>query len=295
MSSRHFSYAQHVLSDRDKIWSDRQKSKNKYDELCHEVEVTRNKKEKAESHDKHKERAIKDWESREEDMSNQKNLYLISIAASNRSKNHFYGVDLPSVQDHFQSLLTLSNNRLFTSLKKSFDLFENHHEVLNELFKELISNCTNNFKPQEIDQKEFIEANKKKWEEPQDWKFEPCVGFFDNSDPLISDSSKVFLQNKLLRARKKLRELKPLIETKGREIAGLENLRDAYERQEGLGDGDEVMEVSRKKETLQEISPRLSYYETNLTSFPNFSLSTESSRLFKTTSFSPNHNSSPGN
>lgn len=247
MASRHFSYAQHVLADRDKVWSERQKSKVKYDELCHESEATRNKKEKAESHDKHRERAIKDFEAREEDMGNGKNLYLISIASANKSKTNFYEVDLVSIQDHYQFLLALSNNRLMNSLTKAYGVLETHHQELGASFGGLITTAENGFKP-EVDQKEFIEANRKKWEEPRDWEFEPCVGFFDNPDPSVSESSKVFLQNKLLRARKKLRELKPLVETKRREIAGLENLREAYERQEGLGDGDEVMEVSSKNE-----------------------------------------------
>lgn len=60
------------------------------------------------------------------------------------------------------------------------------------------------------------------------------------------EAPKVYLQNKLIRSRKKLVELRPVIESKRREIQGLDNLREAYERQEGLGDPDEVMDVSAR-------------------------------------------------
>lgn len=61
-------------------------------------------------------------------------------------------------------------------------------------------------------------------------------------------SSTVYLQNIKLRAQTRLAEVQPAIDSKRREIDGLKNLRDAYERDRGLGDAGSVMEVSR---TLQ--------------------------------------------
>lgn len=54
---------------------------------------------------------------------------------------------------------------------------------------------------------------------------------------------KVFLQNKLARSRARLAEIGPQIESKRREVSGLDNLTQAYSKNEALGDADEVMEV----------------------------------------------------
>lgn len=54
----------------------------------------------------------------------------------------------------------------------------------------------------------------------------------------------MYLQNVKLKALTRLGEVQPAIETKRREIEGLRNLRDAYEKNRTLGDAGSVMEVS---------------------------------------------------
>lgn len=70
-------------------------------------------------------------------MGNGKNLYLISIASANKSKTNFYEVDLVSIQDHYQLLLALSNNRLMNSLTKAYGVLETHHQELGASFVDL--------------------------------------------------------------------------------------------------------------------------------------------------------------
>lgn len=60
-----------------------------------------------------------------------------------------------------------------------------------------------------------------------------------------SPPSIVYLQNVKIKLLARLGEVGPAIETKQREIAGLRNLRDAYERDRSLGDAGSVLEVSR--------------------------------------------------
>jgi hypothetical protein len=59
-----------------------------------------------------------------------------------------------------------------------------------------------------------------------------------------TSASTVYLQNVKLKALTRLGEVQPAIETKRREIEGLRNLRDAYEKNRSLGDAGSVMEVS---------------------------------------------------
>lgn len=56
--------------------------------------------------------------------------------------------------------------------------------------------------------------------------------------------SVVYLQNVKLKALARISEILPAIETKRREIGGLRNLRDAYEKDRTLGDAGAVLEVS---------------------------------------------------
>lgn len=57
---------------------------------------------------------------------------------------------------------------------------------------------------------------------------------------VTEDSASVFLQNLLLRKRTKMAESIPLANAKTKEVQGLERLRDAYMKQQGLGDPEEV-------------------------------------------------------
>jgi predicted GTPase len=57
-----------------------------------------------------------------------------------------------------------------------------------------------------------------------------------------SPEAKVFMQNKLARARRRLSEVGPLVESKKREVESLEGLREAYVANRSLGDPDEVLD-----------------------------------------------------
>lgn len=59
MRRKHVSFASKALAERERIYQERARAKNRYDETCHEVESQRQKREKAEAGDKHTDRAIK--------------------------------------------------------------------------------------------------------------------------------------------------------------------------------------------------------------------------------------------
>ncbi|PWN49546.1 hypothetical protein IE53DRAFT_369667 [Violaceomyces palustris] len=263
---KHVQFSQKLLSDRDKVYNDRTRSKQKYDDLCHEVEAHRQKRERAEAGDRHADRAAKGFESARVDMWNgkclakrnnspsqapvlipgsddsfgRKNMYLISISLSNRAKDKFYREDLPALENSLQSLWTLTTRRIVSQLGRVDALLISHHEQLKNKVQELDARrqAVDPSKDQEL----YMEYNRSRWQEPANFDFEPCVGFFDTPEMSTEQDPRVYLQNRLIRCRARLGELQPLVESKRREVAGLENLKDAYEKQEGLGDPDEVMD-----------------------------------------------------
>ncbi|KAH0586538.1 hypothetical protein H2248_007763 [Termitomyces sp. 'cryptogamus'] len=91
-------FFQKLLSDRDRIYAERLKSKQKYDEQCNEVESYRQKQVRAQD-DKHAERAAKQSEQQRNEMLNSKNAYLISITVANNAKAQFYDASLPALED----------------------------------------------------------------------------------------------------------------------------------------------------------------------------------------------------
>lgn len=240
LRKKHTSHATKLLSDREKTYSDKDKAKSKYDELCHELDSHRQKREKAEAGDRHADRAAKAFQSAEMDMWNGKNAYLIQIAVSNSAKQRFYRIDLPAIQNSIQSLWTLSTHRFAASTAKAQSTVAAHHELVAKKHRDLETKASDVDPTQ--DQKLFAEHNQQRWQEPTGWSFEPCVGFFDTAEMSTEPSAVTFLQNRLIRCRNRIVELEPLVDAKSNEVHGLRILRDAYQEQQDLGNPDEVMD-----------------------------------------------------
>lgn len=62
-----------------------------------------------------------------------------------------------------------------------------------------------------------------------------------------------YLQNIKLKSTSRLSELTPSIESKRREISGLRNLREAYEKDRSLGDAASVLEVRSFRPALSRL------------------------------------------
>lgn len=240
LRKKHTAYANKLLSDREKTYADKDKAKSKYDELCHELDSHRQKREKAQAGDRHAERAAKAFQSAEMEMWNGKNSYLIQIAVSNNAKQRFYRHDLPAVQNSLQSLWTLSTRRFAASTAQAQAAVATHHELVAKKHRDLEAKASQVDPIQ--DQKLFAEHNQQRWQEPAGWSFEPCVGFFDTGEMLTEPAAVTFLQNRLLRCRSRIAELEPLVEAKAKEVQGLRKLLDAYQEQQDLGNPDEVMD-----------------------------------------------------
>ncbi|KAH9472720.1 hypothetical protein Pst134EA_003328 [Puccinia striiformis f. sp. tritici] len=113
---RHVEFGVKLLAERDKIYHDRAKAKQRYDDACSLVESTRVKQGQAKD-DKHLEKAAKNMDVHTNEILSAKNAYLLSISVANEVKRRFYHVDLPSLEDDSQSIWSLTASELVSLLK----------------------------------------------------------------------------------------------------------------------------------------------------------------------------------
>ncbi|EPS98414.1 hypothetical protein FOMPIDRAFT_1037483 [Fomitopsis schrenkii] len=210
-----------LLSERDKVYADRIKSKQKYDEDCGEVESYRQKQGRAD--DRHAERAAKQFEAQQVDMQNRKNVYLISIAASNKIKDKFYVEDLPSLEDQFQTLQTQLVERFVAVMTQAQLLYKGHLDVLRGHIDGVEGRLA--AVNAQADQELFIEHNIRPFTKPGDWSFEPAAVHYDTGNMVVEPQApKIYLQNRLTKCRSKLDELRPIITSKRKEMESFERM-----------------------------------------------------------------------
>ncbi|KAF7795164.1 hypothetical protein EIP86_006313 [Pleurotus ostreatoroseus] len=211
-NKRQMQFYQKMLSDREKAYTDRLKSKEKYDAECVEVETYRQKQERS-SDDRHAERAARQYEQQQSDMLNSKNVYILSTALANSAKSKYFGEDLPA----FEDVSSLSLKSRVASVDEAF-------RALNPA----------------QDQTLFIEHNVSHFAEPPDWSFEPCSTHYDTDDMSVEPVPKVYLQNRLSKCKDKLQEIQAHIALKRKEVDQLQKLIQTYTQDRSLGDPDTV-------------------------------------------------------
>ncbi|KAI0769881.1 hypothetical protein C8Q74DRAFT_1271721 [Fomes fomentarius] len=278
---------QKLLSDRDRAYADRIKSKQKYDDECTEVDTYRQKQERS-ADDRHAERAARQYEQQHIDMLNSKNAYLISITVANRVKSKFYDDDLPALENQFQDLQTRLLNRLVDTLKVAQDIQSKHLDAIRTHLNdcEAALNAVNPGADQDL----FIDHNISPFLPPPDWAFEPCPSHYDTGDMSVERAAKVYLQNRLTRCRSKHQELEPVLTSKRKDVGQLEKLVSAYSANATLGNADEVLD------NYLDAQHGLTFYETSgavlateietITSALDGDEGAQSPHSFKSTSFS---------
>ncbi|KAJ3489206.1 hypothetical protein NLI96_g2264 [Meripilus lineatus] len=230
---RQMQHFQKLLAERDKTYADRLK----YDEDCLEVESSRVKQERS-ADDRHADRAAKQYEQQQTDMQNSKNSYIIATAIANSAKAKFFNDDLPDVEDQFQDLQT----QLLTSLSKiivTSQQLQGNHLVSLKTRVAATEKAFEDIDPIK-DQDLFIDHNIRPFTAPADWVFEPCSTHYDTSDMSVEPAPKVYLQNRLTRCKQKLQELRPIVETRQKEVEKLARLVATYSRDPSLGKVDEI-------------------------------------------------------
>ncbi|KAH7870924.1 uncharacterized protein C8R40DRAFT_1240138 [Lentinula edodes] len=230
-------FYQKLISDRDRSYSERLKTKQKYDEECGEVEGNRQRQSRA-NDDKHAERVARQSEQQRVDMLNSKNAYIIATAIANKTKSKFFDTDLVHLENQLQAVQTRLVNKFAKILLHAQALQISHLDVLKNRLAENEARL-NEVNPSK-DQDLYIEYNIRPFSAPSDWKFEPCATFYDNEEMSVEPDAKTVLQNRLRRSRGKLQELMPVIETKQREYEQLEKLAVAYDGDHSLGNIEDI-------------------------------------------------------
>ncbi|KJA24386.1 hypothetical protein HYPSUDRAFT_38820 [Hypholoma sublateritium FD-334 SS-4] len=211
-------FFQKLLSDRDRVYSDRIKSKQKYDEQCIEVESFRQKQGRA-NDDRHADRAAKQAEQQRNDMLDAKNAYLMAISVANRCKTRFYDDDVPNLENELQVLHRRLMERFVKIVMHAQEIQLRHLTTL----QGRISSAQEKFGEVNVprDQDLFATYNIRVFAAPSDWNFEPSPIHYDTEAMNIEPAPKVVMQNKLRRSREKLAELMPLIQDKRLELKKL--------------------------------------------------------------------------
>ncbi|CAJ0889104.1 5343_t:CDS:10 [Entrophospora sp. SA101] len=177
------------------------------------------------------------------EMNNSKNLYVLSIRVANEVKKKYYNRDIPALIDsRINALKQIWDDYVdyeLSSLRES----KQHLELARQVIREVDSRT---------DSELFVEYNKKNWEEPSDFVFEDSVNHSNNDELVDDENAKVFLNNKLSKAKRKLYTLIPEIETKRKHIDGMDSLKEAYENNPKLGGVDAV--TDNLHETIREVT-----------------------------------------
>ncbi|KAL5524396.1 BZZ1 [Sanghuangporus sanghuang] len=238
MKMKQYEFYQKLLSERDKVYADRQKMKQKYDEECLEVESFRRKQDRS-TDDRHASRAAKQFENQMIDMQNSKNVFLISTAVANRVKNRFYSEDLPLIENDFQRLQANLITGLTSILLQAQQLHTTHLDTLKSRVN-TAREALEGVKPSP-DQDLYINYNARPFSIPNDWDWEPCAGHYDTSEMVVEPEPKVVLQNKLSRCREKLEEINGLINAQRKDADKLSNVLSTYMNNRNLGPVDDIM------------------------------------------------------
>ncbi|EJC97857.1 uncharacterized protein FOMMEDRAFT_114603 [Fomitiporia mediterranea MF3/22] len=238
MKTKQYQFYQKLLSDRDKVYADRPKTKAKYDEECLEVESYRRKQDRSQD-DKHASRAAKQFDSQTVEMQNCKNTYIISTAIANRTKDRFYQDDLPLVENDFQRLQANLVAGLVSILLQAQELHTTHLTTVQNRINGVRSalEAVNPAPDQDL----YITYNTRAFSVPNDWGWEPCAGHYDTGEMVVDPEPKIVLQNKLSRCREKLQEVNGLINSKKRDVDKLSSIVSTYMNDRSLGSVDDIM------------------------------------------------------
>ncbi|KAI0084817.1 hypothetical protein BDY19DRAFT_1043519 [Irpex rosettiformis] len=234
---RQAQYYQKLLSDYDKVQSDCQKNKQKYDAECSEVAIYSQKQERS-SDDKHAERVAKQLEQQRVDMYNSKNVYLVSTSMVNKMKSKLYTEDLPALEDQLQTLQTQLLDKFSKIVIEAESVHSRHLEILKSRLD--AADAAARGVDSQRDQQLFIEHNIRQFTYPPDLEFQSCPTYYDTNEINVDPAPKVYLQNKLAKCKEKLLELQPIVEAKQRDVTQLGKLVDTYSDNQTLESLDEV-------------------------------------------------------
>ena len=217
-----------LIDLRDKTYGTLRQQQKRYYETCTVME-----KERAKGSSKKGDRATAD-------MNNAKNAYIIAINCANGHKRKYYYEDVPMVLDGLQDVNQVRVQRLNAIWKRAGQM---EQACMQRQMQHIAnSNDATDRNTPVLDSNMFIQHNQPTWNEPNDFGFEPCPVWHDVAQLAADDdAAKVYLQNDLTKARKELGEVRNTVETKRRELAGLQRVKQQYVDNPAAGSVEEVV------------------------------------------------------
>lgn len=232
------------MTQRDKAYEQRDRSRAAYFSACEAVESARQKRASAKE-GRDTDKASRVYDAAYSEMLLAKDQYLVDLDAANVAKQRIYSVHLPHLIDEFQQLEASGVKQLEDLLARMLELQTESAEKVMQVVdkaKEMLAVISI-----EADQQMFVDQHgptlTAAYEHPPDLVFEECPVWHDTDAFATTPAAITYLQNLKSKAHAKLGDISPAIETKRREVGSLQNLRDTYESSRGLGDTVGVIEV----------------------------------------------------
>ncbi|KND00988.1 hypothetical protein, variant [Spizellomyces punctatus DAOM BR117] len=240
---KHIAFSMRLLAERDRLVTEKDKAKAKYDAASEAVEVAKNKHNRAPD-DKTAEKLKKRWHEEIVDLNNTKNLYVLALAAANACKHKYYEEDIPKL------LMCIKDLDISTTwgLKSIWqDYRTSRSAVMDVVIRSLgiVRAAVDSIDPQG-DADTFVQS-RGNWDSvpgsnAPDFPFLPSGLWKDNGELAQDDYAHVFLRNTLRKLQKRVDQIDTEIKSKNRTLDGTKNLFDAYTKDRKQGDPDDVKE-----------------------------------------------------
>ncbi|KAG2171285.1 hypothetical protein INT43_002907 [Umbelopsis isabellina] len=246
---KHVNFYHKLRSDRDKAYSEKDKAKQAYDEACVEVENLRAKLERGtgdqEKYNKQIDQAIID-------RNNAKNVYILAIGVANAEKNKYFDSDIPDLSNRLQGL---NNSRIQAGQQLLTNYISLDTQALNASIDHLNTTLTTVGQiDAEIDSAVFVRKAIEKVqfdkESQADFSFMPWNGggnpsvIIDRDENMsVDDAAVVFLNNNLIKNKRKLNEVNSELSKKAQEVSKLQEKLDGYSEGAKYGAYDELNEL----------------------------------------------------
>ncbi|KAJ3107447.1 hypothetical protein HDU97_004043 [Phlyctochytrium planicorne] len=282
MDGFHIAFSQKLISERDKFYAEKDKSKKDYDDACDSVESLKAKHDRT-TDQRVKEKLKKAWEDEIMDLNSAKNLYVLAIDMSNSVKNKYYQTDLPQLLSDMQQLAesTISGLKgIWTNYAEEESRFlescQKHATAVITSISQIDPVCdadprgpqfwftlrqqhqnrANDSNPDTLSVKitaEMLHAAAPPLpltQQPPDFVFVPSIMWRERAQMSKDERSRTSMINRLRVLRRNLAQLDKEVETRKRGIEGMKVLMEAYVRNPAQGDAfdvkENILEVSRE-------------------------------------------------
>ncbi|TPX72318.1 hypothetical protein SpCBS45565_g00623 [Spizellomyces sp. 'palustris'] len=240
---KHIAFSMRLLAERDRLVTEKDKAKAKYDAASEAVEVAKNKHNRAPD-DKTAEKLKKRWHEEIVDLNNTKNLYVLALAAANACKHKYYEEDIPKLLMYIKDL-DISTTWGLKSIWQDYRM--SRSAVTDVAIRSLgiVRAAVDSIDPQG-DADTFVQS-RGNWDSvpgsnAPDFHFLPSGLWKDTGELAQDDYARVFLRNTLRKLQKRVDQIDTEIKSKNRTLDGTKNLFDAYTKDRNQGDPDDVKE-----------------------------------------------------